>query len=294
MNKELRAHLALLIANIIYGANYSIAKFVMPEHIKPAGFILLRVTGAVILFWFVGSIFIRESVSKKDIRHFALLAVFGVAINQLLFFSGLNRTSPVNASIMMVSNPILVLLAASFILKEKMTMIRVAGILLGFAGAAALLLTGKDQGGNAHWYGDLMVLLNSASWGIYLVLVKPFMSRYNTVTIVKWCFLFGWFYVFPFGFGQISEVSWSVLSFSDWGAIAFVVVGSTFFAYLLNVYALKDLSPAVVSAYIYLQPVLAALFAYIFLDELFTAQQALAAIFIFLGVYLVSRPVPMK
>lgn len=294
MSKTLQAHLALLTANIIYGANYSIAKVVMPEHIRPAGFILLRVIGAMVLFWFVSATIVKEEAEKKDIRFFAILGLFGVAINQMLFFKGLNLTSPINASIMMVSNPILVTVAASLILKEKITLSRISGILIGFAGAAALLLSGQSGSTESHWTGDLMILLNSMSWGIYLVLVKPYMKKYNTVTIVKWCFLFGFIYVLPFSWEELAEVHWAAITPTIWLCITFVVVGSTFLAYLLNTYALRALSPSVVSAYIYLQPFLASSIALAFGKDEITSAKLIAAAFIFLGVYLVSRPAPLN
>ena len=110
MNKTLLAHLALLIANLIYGINYSFAKDVMPDYILPSGFILLRVVGALSLFAFSYFLFVKEKVSQKDLFRLAICGVFGVAINQLLFFEGLNLSTPINAAIVMTSNPILVIL----------------------------------------------------------------------------------------------------------------------------------------------------------------------------------------
>lgn len=290
MNNSIRAHLALLATNIIYGANFSIAKTVMPEHILPAGFILLRIGGALVLYWLVSSFIINEKVERKDLAAFAMLGFFGVSVNQLLFFKGLNLTSPINASIMMVSNPILVLLAATIILKERITLTRITGVVLGFAGATALLLTGTHKTGTAHWSGDLMILLNSASWGVYLVLVKPYMKKYHTLTVVKWCFLFGFLYVLPFGWGELNSVEWSGLDNLDWISLVFVVFATTFIAYLLNTYALRALSPPVVSAYIYLQPFVATSIALFFGKDMLTFQKLTAAALIFFGVYLVSRP----
>src|SRR5687768_23299 len=119
MNKALQAHLALLTANIIYGVNYSIAKLAMPW-VKPFGFILVRAGGALVLFWIVSVLFIREKVDRKDIPRLAVLGFFGVALNQLLFFKGLSLTTPSNASIIMVSNPIVTIIFASIFLRERL------------------------------------------------------------------------------------------------------------------------------------------------------------------------------
>ncbi len=292
MNKSLQAHLALLIVNLIYGANYSIAKEVMPAYVQPFAFVLMRVGGALILFWIVSALLIKEKIDKKDLPRVALLAVCGVACNQLLFLKGLSITTPINAAIIMISNPIVVLLIAAVVLKEKISISKFAGISFGVIGAAIMLLYNKTFSfGSETITGDLMILINSISWACYVVLVKPLMKKYNTFTIVKWVFLFGFVYVLPFGFKQFTEVNWASMPSSIWHDIIFVVVGTTFFAYVLNTYALRALSPAVVSIYIYLQPFLATLIAvFYYHNDTLDARKILSAVLIIIGVTLVSQP----
>ncbi|MDF2437687.1 MAG: family transporter [Bacteroidota bacterium] len=292
MSKTLQAHLALLLVNLIYGANYSIAKQVMPVYVQPFAFVLMRVGGALILFWIVSTLFIKEKVDRKDFPRLALLAVFGVALNQLLFLKGLSITTPINASIIMISNPIVVLIIASLFLKEKISLNKIAGIIFGIGGALLMLTFNKDFSfGSDTIYGDMMILVNSVSWACYVVLVKPLMSKYNTFTIVKWVFLFGFFYVLPFGFYQFGEVDWNNMPLEIWYDVIFVVVATTFLAYVLNTYALRALSPSVVSIYIYLQPFLATLFAiYYYHNDTLDARKLLAAFLIIIGVFLVSNP----
>lgn len=298
MSKTLQAHLALITVNLLYGANYSIAKLAMPAYIKPFGFIVLRAGTALILFWLVSLVFVKEKVERKDIPKLALLALFGIAINQMLFFKGLSMTIPSNASIIMVSNPIITILLAAVILKERLSPIKIAGVLLGSAGVLTLLSEHEISFGSDTFLGDLCVLINSASWAAYLILVKPLMLKYNTFTVVKWVFLFGFLYVLPFGAAEFSEVEWSTLPSNIWLSIGFVVIGTTFIAYVLNTYALRALSPAVVSAYIYLQPFLAALFSIYVLPmfnpnappDTINGLKIISALLIFTGVYLVSKP----
>lgn len=292
MNKSVQAHIALLIVNLIYGANYSIAKEVMPEYVQPFAFVLMRVGGALVLFWLVSAIFVREKVDKKDLPRMALLALFGVACNQLLFLKGLSITTPINASIIMISNPIVVLLIAAAVLKERISIGKIAGIGFGIAGAMLLLLfNGSFSFGSDTITGDIMILINSVSWAMYLVLVKPLMMKYNTLTIVKWVFLFGFFYVLPFGYSEFEVVKWAELPVGILYDILFVVVGTTFFAYILNTYALRALSPSVVSVYIYLQPFLATLFAvFLYHNDTLDLRKITAAVLIVIGVYLVSQP----
>ena len=292
MNKTLAAHLALLLAMLIYAASFTIAKEVTPDPIGPFGFVLLRVAGATILFWLTDLFFIRERVDKKDLLKFIPLAIFGVAVNQMLFIKGLSLTSPISAAIMMITSPILVLIIGSFVLKERITWLRGGGILAGFGGALLLILGSQAATGAAdNPLGDLLVFINALSWGTYLVLVKPMMQKYHTVTVLRWAFTFGLIFVFPFGIGQFTETAWTSLGSWDWFCALWVVFGTTYIAYLLNTFALKALSPAVVSAYIYLQPVLAAMIALGLGKDELSWTKIISAGVIFAGVYMASMPV---
>ena len=281
---------------MIYGANYVIAKGVMPGYIAPSGFILLRALGATIVFWIIKTR-IREKIKTKDLVRLAFCGLFGVALNQLFFFNGLNLTSPVNSSIIMTLNPILVLVLSSVFIKERVTKTKVIGILLGMTGSVILsYMSMGNISGTSSLTGDLFVLINAVSYGIYLVLVKPLMSRYKPITVISWVFLFGLLFITPIGFQQLTEVDWLNMPFQIYMRLIYVVVGVTVFTYLLNIYALKTVTATVTSSYIYLQPVLAAvavlIFSYYGLEDYsgeLTIWKGFSAILIFVGVYLVSR-----
>jgi len=291
MNRFWLAHLALFGANLIYGLNYTLAKEVMPEYILPYGFIFCRVTGALGLFWLLSALFYKERIEKKDIPRLMICGLFGVSINQLLFFKGLNLSVPINASIIMTTNPILVLILATIIAKEKLTWIKSLGVGLGISGA--LMIITFQQGfqlGTSTWLGDVLIFINATSYGLYLVIVKPLMKKYKPITIIKWVFLFGYIIVFPMGWNEFTQIQWSEMPTIVIWETVYVVVATTFFAYLFNIYALKVLSPTVASSYIYLQPVLAGLFAVWMGRDHITLLKVLAAVLIFAGVYLVSKP----
>ena len=180
MNKNLLAHIALIFANLIYAINFTFAKDVMPEYIMPSGFILLRVIGGFFLCSLCYFLFIKEKVERKDILRLAICGIFGVAINQLFFFEGLNLTTPINAAIVMTINPILVILLSFLIIKEVLTFRKTLGVLLGLMGASMLILNGEgiDFSSN-HQTGNLFVFINASSYGLYLVLVKPLIQKYH-------------------------------------------------------------------------------------------------------------------
>lgn len=292
MNEQIKAHLALLGANLFYGAGFTVAKIVMPSLIQPKGFILIRVAVVTILFWlsYFGGKNFRTKIDRKDWRTLILCAIFGVATNQLLFFHGLNLTSPIHASLMMLSTPILVSLFAVYALHEKLSVNKIIGLILGVSGAVILvLLGGKDKVATNALLGDVFVLMNATSYAIYLVIAKPLMTKYRPIIVIRWIFLLGLLVVFPFGIREFTEINWHMFSFKEYAAVAFIVICCTFFTYLWNIYALRILSPATAGAYIYLQPVFAALIAVFFYFEHLSWTKVIASIFIFAGVYFVSK-----
>lgn len=295
MNKVLGAHLALAAVALIYGANYVIAKSVMPHPIAPNAFIAMRVLGAVILFWIVGHRYIKLP-HRSDWPRLILCGITGVAVNQLLFFNGLALTSPLNSAIIMTSNPILVMLIAAGVSGAPLTPRKITGVVAGAAGALAILmLSSLDRSENSHALGDAFILINSMSYAFYLVLVKPLMMKYHPLQVITWVFTIGLICVLPFGGTGLYSVSWNSLTSWQWFAVGYVIVCVTFLTYLLNILALSVVSSTTASAYIYFQPLLAGLFSWIFslllntpvhLD--FTWLKGLFTLMIFLGVYLVS------
>ena len=288
MSKNLQAHIFLFLSQVLYAASFPIAKIVM-ENIPYNVLVIMRVSGAIILYW-ASSLLINEKVDKKDFLRLFALGIFGVAINQSLFLKGLHLTSPIDAAIMMITTPILVLIIASLIIKEKITLLKTAGIVIGFSGAAYLVfqnMSGVQK--ESSFLGDLYVFINAIAWGTFLVLVKPLMKKYHSITILKWVFLFGLPLVLPFGIADGVNLEWQNLSAKIWLYAGFVIVFTTFVAYLLNTLALKELSPSIVSAYIYTQPFLTALITiFIFKNDTLTWEKVFSALLIFIGVYLVS------
>ena len=301
MRPLLKSHLALFVVNLMYGINYLVAKGLMPSVLGPNGFILLRVMGVTVLFWIVFS-FRFQKVEWRDLGRLAVCAVFGVAVNQLFFFNGLMRTSPVNASVIMTTTPIIVFILSLFILKEKPKLIRVLGLIIGAAGSIIFTLLGSKSM-DASLLGDLFIFVNATSYSLYLVLVKPLMAKYKPLTVITWVFTFGLCYVLLWSpsRSEFSGTPFSMLDLTVILQILFVIIGVTFLPYLLNVYAMKKVSPSVTSAYIYIQPLLTALFIYLFwvfglkdYTQDLTVGKALAALMVFIGVYFVIKPEKIK
>jgi drug/metabolite transporter (DMT)-like permease len=290
MNKKLVAHLCLFCANLIYAINYTVAKDVMPDYIQPSGFIFMRVSGALALFWLSYRLYHYQNIERKDLIRLILCGLFGVAINQILFFEGLNLTTPINASVIMVTNPILVLIIGAILISEKITFRKLIGIGFGAAGAYTLITNGGEfnLGNQKHSLGNMLVLINACSYGIYLVMVKPLMKKYHAITVISWVFLFGFIFVIPFGYNEFISIDWSTMPKNIIYKIIFVVFATTFLAYLFNIIGLKSLNPTTVSTYIYLQPILATLVAILAQSDELDWNKIISSGIIFIGVYLVS------
>ena len=291
--KLLFAHLALFGANLIYAFNYGYAKDVMDEgYLPPFTFILFRAVGATFLFW-VTSCFFYQKIEKKDIWRFALCGFFGVTANQLMFFSGLSLTSTIHASIIMISSPIIVSVLSIFMIKERMNWKKAIGIGIGLTGALVVILHKNKTSGDFGIWGDLLIFLNASSYGLYLINVKPLMSKYQPITVIKWVFTFGLIGVIPFGTYQLSEVNW-IMPNDILLKIGFVILFTTYFCYLFNIYGIKYVSPTIVSTYIYLQPILTSFIALLTGREELESIVVFSSLLIFSGVYLVSVSMPKK
>lgn len=291
MDKRILALFAAIATETIYGINHTIAKGLMPHVIEPYGFIVLRVGGAAILFWSFGLFTKMEKIDKSDWLRIFGCAVFGMVLNMLMFFKGLSLSTPINSSVAMTVTPVLILVLTAVILKERITWIKTLGIALGLSGALILILFQEKTQENAPNIplGNLLFVLNAASYGLYFILVKPLLAKYKPFTLLKLFFLIAFVINLPIGYSELIKVEWSGLGTPEIGALLFVIIGTTFLTYLFNIFALRQLSPSTVGVFIYLQPVVAATFAILVGADSLTVLRVGAAALIFLGVFLSTR-----
>ena len=295
MKATTKAHLALLATNIFFAINLSSIKFIVNEGFaKPFAINIIRVGVTAALLWIL-FIFkpVKKLVQKKDAGRLFLCALSGVAINQLLFVKGLSLTYSIHASLLMLTTPILIIIISALVLRERLTLLKLSGLAVGITGAV-ILVTAKEQSGNGSQVvlGDFLIISNAIAYTIYFVLVKPLMKSYDTTMIIRIIFTIGFFLMLPFCWEEFTLIQWNTFTPAAYLNMGLVVVTGTFLAYLLNVYGIKILGAAMAGTYIYSQPFFAAALAMIFLGESLTFTKIIAALFIFLGVYLSNRPAP--
>lgn len=285
------AFIAAFVVQLMYGLNYTFAKDIMAGgYVKPFAFIVLRVGGATLLFWLFSFMGPKEKIDKRDYIHFFIAALFGIAINMLMFFKGLEHTTPIHASVISVISPILVLIMSAIFLNEKLTSMKILGVFFGFAGAIILTVYGKSLRSEDNvLLGNTLIFINATSFAIYIILVKKLIAKYHPFTFLKWLFLISFFMVLPFGYSELLEVDFSSFSLYIVLALAFVIIGATYIANLLNPLALVHLKASTVSIFIYIQPVIAGIFAIIMGSDNLTPVKIIASMLIFLGIYLVTK-----
>jgi drug/metabolite transporter (DMT)-like permease len=283
------AHLSLLGANIIYGLNFSIAKAVMPDHIKPFALVSLRSISAASLFWITSLFMPKEPVNRKDLLYLFICSFFGVVINQTLFLVGLDMTTPINSSIILSTNPIFAFVFAALILRERITFLKGTGLAIGLSGVLMLILqNGTPDLASKTFLGDVFTLVNTISWAFYTVVIKRMLEKYHPVTVMKWTFLFGMLTNIPVGYHQWSSMDWSSIPLVSWLQIGFVIVGATYLGYLLILFGLRRLSPTIVSTYTYIQPIIAAYLATLMGQDHIDMVMIISTLLIFAGVFVVS------
>ncbi|MFN5134652.1 MAG: DMT family transporter [Chitinophagaceae bacterium] len=287
----MKAYWAVFAANLLFGINFSMVKFISPHYIQAFGLNFIRVLVTVILFWLLFALKPgKGGIDKKDIPRFLLCALTGVAINQLLFIKGLTLTTPVHAALLILITPVFILMIAVIAGNEKMSLIKLLGLLLGIGGSALLILSKENSGiGSDVLLGDVLVVINAISYALYFMLVKPLMQKYSALHVIRWVFTFGIVLITPFCWGQFSNTNWDAFGIEQFAALLFIVLGATFFAYLFTVYGLQHLSASAAGAFIYLQPVFSSLFSFLFFREEMSWPKIVAALLIFSGVFFVNK-----
>jgi drug/metabolite transporter (DMT)-like permease len=293
MFAKIRLHAALFLVSLIYAGTYSLAKDIMPRYMQPLGIVTLRIAGAALFFGLLQLVVAPGERIRGRADNLRAIAsgVLGIGLNQLTFFAGLNLTTPINASLLQTVSPIVVVLASAVLLKDKITLTKLAGVALGTIGAAALILSRPTTGAAAKdaLLGNLYLLFNATVFGLYLVVVAPLMRKYHAFTVLARIFLVGGVIAIPLGLPQAIQADYASFPLYIWGEIGYMIFFLTILAYLLNNWALKYATPALLGVYIYLQPVLAVLIAVAAGKDTFTLDKAWQAALIFVGVWLVSR-----
>ena len=291
---RIKAHLALIGTNIFFAINFSAVKYLINNHfIQPFGLNFIRMFFTTLLLWmfyFLNPV--KITVRKIHYKRFIICALLGIVINQLLFIKGLSMTFSIHASLLMLTTPIFITIIAAFILKEHLHKFKILGLLLGISGALVLIMARKNtgNGSNVIW-GDIFVIINAICYSCYFILVKPLMKRYSAMSVIRVLFTIGTFIALPICWNEFTAIPWSHYTVLSTSILLLIVVGGTFFAYTFNLYRIKHLGASISGAYIYTQPFFATVIAMIFMNETLDIYKIIGGVFIFSGVYFVTKKI---
>ena len=286
-------------ANAMWGLMSPVAKFAMTgAAVSPFAITQLRVFGAAVLFWGASFFQKREHVGGRDMFRLFCASMFAILLNQGCFIFGVGLASPVDASIITTSMPLIALALSAVFLKEAVRGKKVLGIAFGALGAMMLVAgsgsvaVDANAKGGCIW-GDVLVLFAQFSYAFYIVRYKDLVGKYSPITVMKWMFTFSFLFTAPFSYGQVVSADWNM------GAdvvisLAFIVVGGTFGSYILLAMGQKRLRPTIAGMYNYIQPLVASIVAVCWGMDSFGISKAAAAALIFTGVYMVSTGASRK
>lgn len=281
-------HAALAFVQISFGAFYVVSKLVI-EQIHPLSLAGVRVLFAAPLLLIMALVLDKTRPHLRDIPTLALLGLFGVCLNQLLFIIGLKHTTAMNAAILMPSIPVFAAGFAVIFKVERFSVSRLIGILIAVTGALVVLEFTKFSADRSMFWGNVLILLNCVSYSIFLVMQRPLLQRLPALTTIAWSFVFGGMGVLAVTHRQVAALATVTLTPSLLSALAFIIFIATILNYYLNTWAVQQTTPSLVAAYITLQPVTSAFLSIVFLSQKFTSKEIIGLLLILGGLSIVTR-----
>lgn len=288
MSQKLRPHFALILVQILFGSWPIFGKVVL-RSMSPTSLVACRLTGAAIAF----ALLQRRlapllRMPLKDLAVLTLCSLMGVVGNQLLYVKGLSLTTVINSTLLCTTIPVYTLAVSILFGYDKWSLKRLGGIILSALGVIYLVNPTREQLAIHATTGNLLILINSFLYAVYIVMSKDLFERYGALNVITWVFLIGSLVTVPVGIYALQHENLAAIGMSAWLAVAFIILFPTVGAYYLNAWALTRVSPGTVAIYIYLQPLVAFGFAPLFLGEDWNYRTLVAALLIFGGVAMVT------
>ena len=282
-----KAHLLLILATVISGANYTVIKNIIPSQMSANALIFIRSATGMVFFTLLNHFLApKVEIEKKDRLPIFISGLLGVTLNQIFFYNGMGITNPINGSIINLINPITIVVFSAIFLKENLSFYQILAILIALSGALLLVDFNSFSIDQSTFWGDVMIFLNAICFGMYLVIVTPLVRKYNPYIIVKWNFITAFCCLLPLAFTDLGQVQWHNFAQSDWLSLAYILLLTTLLVYFLNYYLPQITSPQTIGMYVYFQPFLAAIVAIWAGKDEITFKKIISGVLIIGGIYL--------
>lgn len=288
---QVRAHLITLGAFLCFGLMSPLCKWAMAGGlITGVSMACFRLCGAALLFWLASCLVPRQRIERSDWKPLIIMSLCGMGINQFCYVLGVQYTSPTNACVITTSTPVFTFVLSSIFLHASVTARRVGGLIIAATGALVLILGSQMQGGRSGSpVGDAICLFSQLAVSFYFVFFSGVIQKYHPVVLMRWLFLISAVLTAPFWLHAVCTLPWAQLGVPELAGTAYVVVFGSFVSYLLMIVGQRHLEPPTVTAYNYIQPIIAATVGILLgVDEL-TWQKVVAVVCIAVGVWAISR-----
>lgn len=283
-----KAVIALIIANIIWGAAAPVFKWALYD-IHPFTLAILRFgIASLVILPFAWK---KLRVEKTDMLKVLLIGLCGITINISFFFIGLKLAPSINFSIIGSSGPIFIILFSLFFLKEKIRKKVMSGALLGLVGVLVLMFVPLFEGSaKLSVLGNLFFVFSVLGSVFQTLIARRVMQKYDAITITFWSFLIGSISFLPFFTQEVMEYGFLPnLTYQGIIGIIFGAFLSSALAYFLYYWALKSLPAAEVSIFVYIDPIVTILIAIPLLGEVPDLTFAIGAVLVFGGIFIAEN-----
>lgn len=285
LSKSQQAILALVLANMIWGAAPPIFKWALSD-IHPYTLALLRfIIPPFVMFPFVRG---KLKVNKRDYLNVVLAGFFGITVNIAFFFNGLLKAPSINAALIASSAPIFLILYSLFFLKrEKPKSKLVTGSLVGLIGVITVLGAPLILDGKIAAVGNLYYLLAMIGSALGVIIMRKMMKRNNPYAITFWTFITGSLGFVPFFVQEVNKYGFlQNINLHGIAGLLFGIFFSSLIAYFLQTFALKYLTAADVGVFTYIDPVITIVVAAPLLGEFPDTTFVIGSVLVILGILL--------
>lgn len=276
---------------IIWALNFSVVKASLSE-IDPYSFNSIRFLLASGLIWLI--IFWKKawfSIPRKDWIPLILIGLIGNLLYQWLFIVGIDLTLSANAAVMLGTIPIWIAIFSHFFTDEKMNLMKLIGVILAFAGVAAIVAGGDNPLSfvSDTFTGDVIIVFAAITWAVYTIRSKRFLQNYTplqfsgVMTTVGAVFLTGLMFISPV------STEWSAVSLPAYGGMVYSGALSIGLAYLIWNNGIVEVGPVKTSVYQNLVPVLGLIFGIVLLNESLMPVQYAGSAVVVLGIVITRR-----
>ena len=276
----------ILLATIFWGINVPATKVLIPEWMTADGVSAVRLVGGCLLFWCASLFFKCQSIQKGDWVKLVLGGAVGLFLFIFLFVTSLKYGNAIDISIIMTLPPLFVVLMEVIFLHERPSLAEYAGMVISFAGAVVVIVTGSSHGasGSDILLGDAIAVASTICYAFYLVILEKPTRTYSPLSLLRWVFLFAAIPALCLLPGMQDMPILHADTATPWLYIGFILFCPTFFAYFLVQPAIRKIGSELVSLYQYLLPVCAAIASVLIGIEKLHWTQCVAMVVIILGM----------